>query len=120
MKVSVTDFKNAVLMFESKIISQATNETNQSALAIAFTKFAPQIDEAIAQSAKDGIVDVDEVRALVDAGIKGGGGKIVLKPQFPSWVALIGVSIKDITITKEEADEFFNQTIPSVSPSAIE
>jgi hypothetical protein len=120
MKVSTTDFKNAVLMFEAKLIEQSSNVTNKSALAMAFTKFAPQIDAAIAQSAKDGMVDVDELRELVDAGIKGGGGQIVLKPQLPGWASLLGVSIKDITITADEADEFFTRTIPSVSPSAID
>ena len=120
MKVSTTDFKNAVLMFEAKLIDQSANLTNKSALAMAFTKFAPQIDAAIAESAKDGMVDVGAIREIVDAGIKGGGGKIVLNPQFPSWASLLGVSIKDITITKADADEFFTQTIPSVSPSAIE
>ena len=120
MKVSIADFKNAVLMFEAKIIEQVNNVTNKSALAMAFTKFAPQIDAAIAETAKDGMVDVDAIRTLVDAGIKGGGGKIVLKPQFPSWARLLGVGIGDITITKDEADEFFTKTIPTVSASAIQ
>ena len=120
MKVSATDFRNAVLMFEAKLIEQTSDWTNKSALAIAFQKIAPNVNEAIASAAKDGMVDVDAIRALVEAGIKGGGGKIVLKPKFPDWASLIGVSIKDITITAEEAEEFFTKTIPQVSPSAIE
>ena len=120
MKVSTTDFKNAVLMFEAKLIEGVSSVTNKSALAMAFTRFAPQIDAAIAGAAQDGMVDVDAIRALVESGIKGGGGQIVLKPKFPDWAALLGVSIKDITITAAEAEEFFTKTIPSVSPSAIE
>ena len=120
MKISITDFKNALMMFEAKIIDQASNVTNKSALAMAFTKFAPQIDAAIASSATDGMVDVAAIRTLVDAGIKGGGGAIVMKPQLPDWAALLGVSIKDITITKDEADEFFDKTIPSVSRTTME
>ena len=119
MKATTTDFRNAVLMFEAKLIEQASSVTNKSALAMAFTKFAPQIDEAIASVATDGMVDVDAIKTLVEAGIKGGGGKIVLAPKFPDWAALIGVTIKDITITAAEAEEFFTKTIPQVSPSAI-
>lgn len=120
MKVSVADFKNAVLMFEGALIEGASSATNKSVLAIVFTKFAPQIDKAIASLVVDGMVDVDAIKELVDAGIKGGGGKIVLTPQFPDWVPLLGVTIKDITITAAEAEEFFTKTIPQVSKTVIE
>lgn len=120
MKVSIADFKNAVLLFEAGQIERTADLTNKSALAITFTKFAPDIDSAIAGMAKDGMVDVDSIRTLVDAGLKGGGGKIVLKPDVPQWARLLGVSIKDITITADEAEEFFTKTIPQYSPSAIE
>ena len=120
MKVSAADFKNAVTMFEASIIEQTNDLTNKSALAMAFTKYAPKIDAAIVDMAKDGMVDVDEFRALVDAGLKGGGGQIVLKPEIPTLARLIGVTIKDITITAAEAEEFFTKTIPQVSPSLIQ
>ena len=120
MKVSTTDFKNAVTMFEAALIEQTNDLTNKSALAMAFSKYAPKIDAAIVDMAKDGMVDVDEFRALIDAGLKGGGGKIVLKPEIPSLARLIGVSIKDITITAAEADDFFTRIIPQVSPSMID
>ena len=120
MKISAVDFKNAVLMFEAGLIDGASSLTNKSALAIAFTKFTPQIDRAIASVATDGMVDVDAIKELVDAGIKGGGGKIVLAPQFPEWAPLLGVTIKDITITAAEAEEFFTKTIPQVSKTMID
>ena len=120
MKVSTADFKNAVLLFEAGQIERTGDVTNKSALAMAFTKFAPDIDAAIASSATDGMVDVDSIRALVDAGLKGGGGKIVLKPAIPDWARLLGVSIKDITITADEVEEFFTKIIPQYSPSAIQ
>ena len=120
MKVSVADFKNAVLMFEGALIDGASSVTNKSALAMAFTKFAPQINDAIASLVKDGMVDVDAIKELMDAGIKGGGGKIVLMPKFPDWVSLLGVTIKDITITAAEAEEFFTKTIPQVSKTVME
>lgn len=120
MKVSVADFKNAVLMFEGALVDGASSATNKSVLAIALTKFAPQIDNAIAYVVKDGMVDIDEIKALVEAGIKGGGGKIVLMPKFPDWLSLLGVTIKDITITAAEVEEFFTKTIPQVSKTAIE
>lgn len=120
MKVSVADFKNALTLFEAGLIEQTKELTNKSALAMAFTKYAPKIDAAIADMAKDGMVDVDELRTLIDAGIKGGGGKIVLKPEIPDLARLIGVSITDITITAAEAAEFFDSTLPSVSVSAID
>ena len=97
MKVSAADFKNAVTMFEASIIEQTNDLTNKF-----FT------------------VGNDEFRALVDAGLKGGGGQIVLKPEIPTLARLIGVTIKDITITAAEAEEFFTKTIPQVSPSLIQ
>lgn len=120
MKISAVDFKNAMLMFEAGLIDSASTITNKSALAIVLKKFAPQIDKAIASIVKDGMVDVDEIKALVEAGIKGGGGKIVLMPKFPDWLSLLGVTIKDITITAAEAEEFFTKTIPQVSKTVIE
>ena len=120
MKVTTTEFKNAVLLFESGLIEQTGDLTNKSALAMAFTKFAPQIDSAIAALSKDGFVNVDEVKTYIDAGLKGGGGKIVLKPEIPQWARLIGVTIKDITITSQEAEDFFTKILPAVSPSAVQ
>lgn len=120
MKVTATEFKNAVLLFEAGLMEQTGDPTNKSALAMAFTKFAPQIDAAIAGMSKDGLVNVDEVKTYIDAGLKGGGGKIVLKPEIPQWARLLGVTIKDITITSQEAEEFFTKTLPAVSPSAVQ
>lgn len=120
MKVSIADFKNAVLLFEAVLIEQTGDLTNKSALAMGLMKRSKEINDAIDASAKDGMIDVDELKALVDAGLKGGGGKIVLKPEIPGWARALGVTIKDITITAAEAEEFFSKIVPQVSPSLIQ
>ena len=106
-------------MFEAKQIELTSDLTNKSALAMAFTKYAKEVDSALAGMAKDGMIDCDALREMIGAGIKGGGGKIVLKPEIPGWARMLGVSLKDIVITTEEAEEFFTKTIPQVSPSMV-
>ena len=121
MKVTLKDFKNAVIMFEGKLVDQTGEVTNKSALAMAFCWFAPKIDEAIASVSVDGMVDVGFVKTLIEAGIRGSGcGKLVLVPQIPDWARRLGVTIKEISVSSEEAEEFFTKTIPAVCPSAIE
>lgn len=108
MKVSVATLKSELVMFETKLIAQTNNLTNKSALAVIFKKFMPHIEKAISANTVNGLVDVEEIKGLVEAGIEGGGGKIVLHPQLPAWTALLGVDIVDVTITREEAKEFFD------------
>lgn len=44
----------------------------------------------------------------------------LITPKFDDSLRLLGLSIKNIKFTKDDFAEFFNQTLPSVSPSAIQ
>lgn len=44
----------------------------------------------------------------------------LIKQTVDDSLRLLGLSIKNIKFTKEDFAEFFNQTLPSVSPSAIQ
>ena len=119
MKVSVADFKNAVVVLEAKMIEGFEKTIDKGALGGVFFKYAPQIDEAIVKASKDGMVNCDELREFVNAVVTSAGGKIVLEPEIPALARLVGVTIKNITITQRDVDDFFEVTIPQVSPSAI-
>jgi hypothetical protein len=68
----------------------------------------------------EGMVDVDRIRADVDAGMKASGGELELVPQFDPALRLAGLTIKNIKFTKEDFSEFFGATLPSVSPTAVQ
>lgn len=115
MKVSVSDFKSAVSLFESGIISQMKKSANKFAMGIALASAGKKIDSMIAPFVgDDGMVDCDKVREYVDAGLAASGGELVIEPQIDPALKFIGVGIANITITRAEFDEFFDKTIPSV------
>lgn len=116
MKVSVSDFKSAVSLFESGIISQMKKSANKFAMGIALASAGKKIDSMIAPFVgDDGMVDCDKEREYVDAGLAASGGKLVIVPQIDTALRWLGIGIEDITITKAEFDAFFEKTIPEVA-----
>lgn len=121
MKVSVTDFKNALTLFEAKIVESQASTMNKFAIGVALARLNSGTDKMLAPFLDaNGMVDVDKLRADVDAGMKASGGELDVTPKFDDALRLLGLSIKNIKFTKEDFAEFFNQTLPSVSPSAIQ
>jgi hypothetical protein len=51
--------------------------------------------------------------------MKASGGELEVVPQFDGGLRLLGLTIKNIKFTKDDFAEFFDETLPSVSPSAI-
>jgi hypothetical protein len=121
MKVSIADFKNALTMFEAKIVESQASTMNKFALGVALARLNGGTDKMLAPfTDANGMVDVDRLRADVDAGMKASGGELDITPQFDNALRMLGLSIKNIKFTKEDFAEFFNHTLPSVSPSAIQ
>ena len=120
MKVSVQDFKNALTLFEAKIVESQATTMNKFALGVALARLNDGTDKMLALFLDaNGMVDVDRLRADVEAGMKASGGELEVVPQFDNALRLLGVTIKNIKFTKDDFAEFFDETLPSVSPSAI-
>ena len=121
MKVSTSDFKNALTLFEAKIIESQDTTMNKFALGVALARLNNEADSMLAPFIDgNGMVDVDSLRADVDAGLKASGGELEVVPEFDPKLRLLGVTIKNIKFTAEDFKEFFDDTIPRYSSSAIE
>ena len=115
MKISVADFKKSIALLERKYIDGTKSNINQWAMMAGFRNKNQQLDELIEKNAVDGMIDVDALRAFIDEGMESCGGRLVIPANVPAWATALGVDIKDLTITKEEADDFFNNILPSAS-----
>ena len=120
MKVSIADFKNALTLFEAKIVDAQATSVNKFALGVALARLNADTDKMIAPFVDEkGMVDVDRLRADVDAGMKAAGGTLEIVPGFDPKLRLLGLTIKSLKFAKEDFDEFF-AAIPSISPTAVE
>ena len=121
MKVSVADFKNALTLFEAKVITSQATLMNKFAIGIALSHLNTGADAMIAPFLDEGgMVDLSKLRADIDAGFKASGGELEVVPQFDPKLRLLGLTVKSIKFTKDDFDDFFDNIIPQVSPSAIE
>lgn len=120
MKVSTTDFKNALTLFEAKIVNSQETTMNKFALGVALARLNAKTDKMLADYLDaTGMVEIDRLRADVDVGMKASGGSLEIVPQFDDGLRLIGLTIKNINFTKDDFNDFFDNILPSVSPSAI-
>ena len=121
MKVSVADFKNALTLFEAKVVSSQATTMNKFVIGVALARLNAGTDKMLASFLdENGMVDVAKLRADIDAGLKASGGELEIVPQFDPSLRLMGLSIKNIKFTKDDFADFFDNIIPQVSPSAIE
>ena len=118
MKLTVQDFKNAVILFESVIMDRYSEPADKGALGVAFFDNAARIDEGISKVAEDGMVDCEKMRGRVNAFLKGAGGEFAIPAKVPALARLLGVTIDKIAITQGDADIFFDSIVPSVAQAA--
>jgi hypothetical protein len=52
------------------------------------------------------------------AGMEDGESALEIVPDIGPGLRLIGITIKNIKLTKDDLDEFFEKTLPSVVTSA--
>ena len=114
----------AIAVFEVKMIEgMKTEGNNRFVMGAMLRPFNSKLSEGVGKLADNGMVDVDDLRASINDGMKYGGDKFVVPIKFPDWardwLEKIDVGMSDVTITKEEMDDFFDSILPSVSPSAI-
>lgn len=124
MKVKVADFKKALVDFEAKLVASQSTKMNKFAMGVALAGLNQGTDKMLAKFIDaDGMVDAGLLRSYVSAGMKAAGmedGESALEivPEIDPALRLIGVTIKSIKLTKDDLEEFFDKTLPSVVTSA--
>lgn len=114
MQVTVNDFKNALALFEAEFIGTMKNSFQKFLAGAALAASGGKIDEMLNQYAVNGMIDVEAVKALVDAGMKQCGGELEIPVNFGVLGAL-GATPVTVKITLNDVDKFFRQTLPAVA-----
>jgi len=122
MKITVDDFKKALLLFEAGLLEHETNEGNRTVLGIGFRRKNQEIFSKVEELlAKDGFVDVDELREDINAGLEANKGTMSILPKIPDFAReFLGVTLERVVITQEYADYFFDKIIPTVTQLAAQ
>lgn len=116
MKVSTADFKKALTLFGAKIIESQSTTMNKFALGVAIARLNNGAEKMLAPFLdSNGMVEVDKLRADVEAGMKASGGELEIVPQFDQGLRLLGLTIKNIKFTKDDFVDFFDNILPSVA-----
>ena len=124
MKLTVADFKKGLVDFEAKLVDSQSTKMNKFAMGVALAGLNQGTDKMLAKFiGADGMVDAGLLRSYVSAGMKAAGmedGESALEivPEIDPALRLIGVTIKNIKLTKDDLDEFFEKTLPAVKSSA--
>ena len=114
MKVAIDDFKAALDLFEAEFVNTFKTSMQKFIAGTVIAASGAQIDSMLANFTNDGIVDVDAIRKLINAGMKSCGGQIDIPISFGVLSAL-GANPIEITITLNDIEKFFEQTLPAVS-----
>lgn len=124
MKLTIADFKKGLVDFEAKLVASQSTKMNKFAMGVALAGLNQGTDKMLAKFIDaDGMVDAGLLRSYVSAGMKAAGmedGESALEivPEIDPALRLIGVTIKNIKLTKDDLDEFFEKTLPSIVPTA--
>ena len=115
MKVTITDFKTAFALFQAEFIGTFNTSLQKFIVGAVLAASGQKIDAFIAQFADaDGMVDVDAMRSIVDAGMKQSGGVVELPINFGA-LASIGATPVNVKIGLQDVEKFFTQTLPAVA-----
>lgn len=115
MKVSMVDFKKGLVLFTAEFINSLSLPCYKMLAGMKIRDERTKIDAKIAARAdENGMIDVDEIREIVNEGLKYCGGEF----EVPLDFGLLGHD--KIKITRDDLDKFFDKTLPSVSPSAVQ
>ena len=114
MKVTVEDFKAALALFEAEALGTMKTTLQKFLAGAIIASKSNEIDALLRQNAVDNLIDTDAVRAIVDAGFRQSNGQIDIPINF-GVLGAIGATPTTITIRKNDMDNFFDKTIPSVA-----
>lgn len=114
MKVALDDFKAALTLFEAEFVNTFKTSMQKFIAGTVIAAVKERIDSMLANFTKEGIVDVDAIKELIDAGMKSCGGQIDIPINF-GILSSLGANPIEITITLADVEKFFGQTLPAVS-----
>ena len=107
MKVSVNDFELHLMPFMKKIADSMPTSLHKWLGGAMIATSAVQIENFIkSQADADGMVDLDNMRKLVDSGFTSSGGEVVI-PFGNDALSRFGVRPVNVKITKSDTDQFF-------------
>lgn len=115
MKVTLNEFKTAFALFQSEFISGMKTGLNKFIVGAVLAANERTIDAFLSRfSDEDGMVDVDAVKSIVDAGMKGCGGEFELPINF-GVLSSIGATPVNVKFGLDDVEKFFGKTLPAVS-----
>jgi len=117
MKVSAVQMKMALSMLGEEIIKSIEPELQRGLVAAQLVDKMEQIGKAVDAMSVDGQVETSDIRKKVDAFFKYNDGKVSIPIEFNLFGFQIAKPI-DLNVTKEDADKFFDITLPSLGRNA--
>ena len=112
MKVTVADFSNALSLFEAKWLQTLNSNANKFFAGVALARANAGLADMVKPfTGADGMVDVDALKAAVDAGLAAADGKLVLTPKIDPRLKLVGIGIDEVRFTRADFDDFFDTTV---------
>lgn len=107
MKVSVTDLEAHLMSFLKKVADTMPSSLHKWIGGAMVAGSAMKVESFLKDHADaDGMIDLDAIKRLVDAGFESSGGSVVV-PMGGS-LQMFGFGPVNIKITKEDADSFFS------------
>jgi hypothetical protein len=113
MTVTIDDFKAALALFEAEFIGTMKTGFQKFLSGAALAASGERIDAMLAQYSCDGKINVEALKAIVDAGMRQCGGQFEIPINFGILGAL-GAMPLNVTVSRMDTEKFFTQTIPSV------
>ena len=106
MKVSVNDFELRLMPFMMQIADTMPTSLHKWLGGAMIATSAGKIDGFVRSLADaDGMVDLDNVRKLIDSGFTASGGEVVI-PFGSDALSAFGVKPVNVKIAKADADRF--------------
>ena len=114
MVVTIEQFQTALAVFKADLIGVMDSDAQRFAMGVLFARNPGMFDDYFAPYVKDGVVDVETMKADAEAGMKA-----TRDNSFPLVIDFgvlryVGVKPATILIRKADLDKFFNETIPMV------
>lgn len=107
MKVSVNDFELHLMPFMKKIADTMPTSLHKWLGGAMIATSAGKIDAFVKSRADaEGMVDLDEMRKLVDSGFEASGGEVVI-PFGNDSLSAFGVKPVNVKLNKVDTDRFF-------------
>lgn len=106
MKVSVADFEIHLTAFLKDIAAAMPSGVHKFAVGVLMAANMKKIEDFLVSAAdKEGNIDLDTARTLIESGFATSGGSLVIAiPAIP----LLGLQSVNMTFTKQDSDKFFD------------